>query len=70
MGMVTSHRYAILSNHMGDFREYEHGTNWGLFVAKHSHFKVIDIYEYNGKTQILLLHLPDDKDGSCLIMYI
>ena len=62
MGMVTSHRYAILSNHMGDFREYEHGTNWGLFVAKNnSHFKVIDIYEYNGKTQILLLHLPDDK---------
>ena len=62
MGMVTSHRYAILSNHMGDFREYEHGTNWGLFVAKNnSHFKVIDIYEHNGKTQILLLHLPDDK---------
>ena len=28
-GMVTSHRYAILSNHMGDFQSYEHGTNWG-----------------------------------------
>lgn len=61
MGMVTSHRYAILSNHMGDLREYEHDTNWGLFVAKNNaHFKVMDVYEYQGKTQILLLHLPDD----------
>ena len=25
-----------------------------------SHFKVLDIYEHEGKTQILLLHLPDD----------
>ena len=61
-GMITSHRYAILSNHMGDFRPFEHGTNWGLFVAKHdAHFKVMDIYEYQGKTQIILLHLPDDE---------
>lgn len=61
-GMVTSHRYAILSNHMGDFRPFEHGTNWGLFVAQHdAHFKVLDIYEYQGKTQITLLHLPDDE---------
>lgn len=65
MGMVTTHRYAILSNHMGDMREYEHDTNWGLFVAKNnSHFKVLDVYEYQGKTQILLLHLPDDNRWS------
>lgn len=61
IGMVTTHRFAILSNHMADFSEYEQGTNWGLFVARHNaHFKVLDIYEYQGRTQILLLHLPDD----------
>ena len=62
MGMITTHRFAILSNHMADFSEYEHDTNWGLFVARNNaHFKVLDIYEYQGKTQILLLHLPDDS---------
>ena len=61
MGMVTTHRFAILSNHMADLGAYEHGTNWGLFVANRSaHFKVLDVYEYQGRTQILLLHLPDD----------
>ena len=62
MGMVTSHRYAILSNHMTDLGPYEEGTNWGLFVARrNAHFKVLDVYEYRGRTQILLLHLPDDS---------
>lgn len=62
MGMITSHRFAILSNHVADFRAYEHDTNWGLFVAQRgSHFKVLDVYEYQGETQILLLHLPDDN---------
>ena len=61
MGMVTTHRYAILSNHMPSLAAFEHGTNWGLHVAQHgSHFKVLDVYEYLGRTQILLLHLPDD----------
>lgn len=65
MGMITTHRYAILSNHMRDLREFEHGTNWGLFVAKSdAHFKVLDIYIYQDKTQILLLHLPDDERWS------
>lgn len=62
MGMVTTHRFAILSNHMADFGPYEHDTNWGLFVARrNAHFKILDIYEYQGRTQILLLHLPDDN---------
>ncbi len=62
MGMKTTHRFAILSNHMGDLSAYEHGTNWGLFVAaSSSHFLVLDKYEYHGKTQIILLHLPNDK---------
>ena len=61
MGMVTTHRYSILSNHMGNLSAFEHGTNWGLCVAQHdSHFKVLDVYEYKNRTQILLLHLPDD----------
>lgn len=61
MGMVTTHRYAILSNHMGNLSAFEHGTNWGLYVAQRdSHFKVLDVYEYKDRTQILLLHLPDD----------
>ena len=47
MGMVTTHRISILSNHMADFGEYEHDTNWGLFVAKNnSHFKILDVYNY------------------------
>ena len=56
-GMVTTHRYSILSNHMVDLVLAEHGTNWGLCIAnRDSHFKVLDIYEHEGKTQILLLH--------------
>lgn len=60
-GLATTHRFSIFSNHMVDISEYEQGTNWGLCVADHeSHFKVLDVYEYEGKTQITLLHLLDD----------
>ena len=62
-GIITSHRYMILSNHMRNLRPIEHGTNWGLCVAPaNAHFKVLDIYNYGNKTQILLLHLPEDGD--------
>ncbi len=62
MGMITPYRFTILSNHMADVSLAEHGTNWGLHVARaNSHFKILDRYEYMGKTQILLLHLPDDE---------
>ena len=62
MGMVTTHRYAILSNHMADLSEFEHGTNWGLHVANiDARFKVLAMHEFNGKKLILLLHLPDDE---------
>lgn len=45
MGMKTTHRFAILSNHMRDLSAYEHGTNWGLFVAaSSSHFLILDKY--------------------------
>lgn len=65
MGMVTSHRYAILSNHMLEptTKELEQGANWGLRVAnKGSRFRVLGKHTYQGKTVIFLLHLPDD-DG-------
>lgn len=63
MGMVTTHRYAILSNHMEEptSKELEIGPNWGLRVAKPgSHFKVLGKHTYQGKTVIFLLHLPED----------
>ena len=62
-GMITTHRFAILSNHMASLESFEHGTNWGLYVAQRdSHFKVMAIHEYSKKTLILLLHLPDDEN--------
>lgn len=63
MGMVTTHRYAILSNHMEEptGKELEIGPNWGLRVAKPgSYFKVLGKHTYQGKTVIFLLHLPED----------
>ena len=54
--------YAILSNHMVDFSLIVPDNNCGLCVAKNgAHFQVLDIYSYQDKTQILLLHLPDDE---------
>lgn len=67
MGMITTHRFLILSNHMANLSAFEHGTNWGLRVAnKDSHFKVLGthVYKTHGgeeKTAIVLLHLPDDE---------
>ena len=62
MGMVTTHRYVILSNHMADLAQFEHGANWGLHVAqKDAHFKVLGLHTHAGKTGIFLLHLPDDE---------
>ncbi len=66
-GLVTSHRVSILSNHMpnlGDLvGENESAAQFGLCVAQHgSRFKVLDNFEIDGKTQILLLHLPNDEN--------
>ena len=62
MGMVTTHRFVILSNHMMDLSQFmEQNTRWGLCVAnRDSHFKVLGQSTYRGKTGIFLLHLPDD----------
>ena len=62
MGMVTTHRYVILSNHMVNFSAFEHGTNWGLHAAQcGAHFKVLAVRACRGKTGIFLLHLPDGE---------
>lgn len=61
-GMLTSHRYAIITNKIKDLSEFEHGTNWGLVVANFdSHYLVLDKYTYKNKTLITLLHLPNNN---------
>lgn len=60
-GLLTTHRMAILSNHYANLQAYEYGTNWGLCVMDQgSHFKILDRYTIEGKTQITLLHLPEN----------
>jgi hypothetical protein len=60
-GLITPHRFAILSNRYVDFGSAEHGTNWGLYVCKrNSYFKILDVYKINAKTQISLLHLNEN----------
>ena len=61
--MTTSHRYAIISNHVADLSQFEQGTNWNIHTASsNSKFKVLDVYTFNEKTQILLLHLIDNLE--------
>jgi hypothetical protein len=49
---------------MADLSKFEKDTNWGLHTAnKDSRFKVIDIFNHKGKTQIALLQLPDGFEG-------
>ncbi len=59
-GMITSHRYLILSNQMADLSIVDEAKPYGAHVGKPgSTFKVIDIYKIGEKTQIVLLHLPE-----------
>ena len=64
-GMATSHRYLILSQYMADLSKFEDKTNWGLHTANmNSRFKVLDVFTFEDKTQILLLQLPDGFEGA------
>ena len=59
-GIITTHRYAIFSNRYMDASKFEQCTNWGLCIMQSgSHFKVLDVYSKQEKTQITLLHLPE-----------
>ena len=67
-GMVTSHRYVILSNHMADFDSMlgddrdPNAPNWRLHVAgRDSRFKVLRQKTVEGRTLIFVLHLPNDE---------
>jgi hypothetical protein len=61
-GMATTHRFAILSNHMKSLEVFDL-ENRGLCVAMSgSRFKVLGTHQHNGKTFILLLHLPDGDE--------
>lgn len=66
-GMVTTHRFVIMSNHMVDFDALVGGDDdgtvpeWRLHVAnRDSRFKVLGKADIDGRTLIFLLHLPDD----------
>lgn len=62
-GMRTSHRFAILSNHAYDLSgldEADRGLH-SMAAPFGSTFQVVDVFEHAGKTQITLLHLPDDE---------
>lgn len=56
--MTTTHRFSILSNHIANLSEFENEKDWNIHTTPaNSIFKVLDVYEHNEKTQILLLHL-------------
>lgn len=57
-GMVTNDRYAILSNHMQFRQSFNSGVEGYYVCQADSHYLCLDVYEYKGKRQILLLHLP------------
>ena len=60
-GLVQSHRYMIVSDHMKLSGSEPCGANWGMYTAdKNSRFKVIDVYHFKNSTMILLYHLPED----------
>lgn len=66
-GMVTSHRFAILSNHMANLSMFGDENNWQLHVAnRDSRFKVLGKHTHQGKTAIFLLHLPDNETWKLL----
>lgn len=60
-GMRTSHRIAILSNHMADLSDLTDEGRGLAAASPGSRFQVVDVFEHAGKTQITLLHLPDDE---------
>lgn len=63
MGMVTTHRFVILSNHMTEVpRFWADDVCPDLYAAAAgAHFKVLGQHTHEQKTGIFLLHLPDDE---------
>jgi hypothetical protein len=61
-GLTTNLRYLIASAQGRDLSMFDPETaKWGLIlISSGSYFKVLDIYEKDGKTQILLLNIPEN----------
>lgn len=61
-GVGTSHRYVILSNHMVNYGYFAKDAAWQHYAAaRDSRFKVLGTHMCQGKTAIILLHLPDSE---------
>lgn len=60
-GIITNHRYIILSNHMASLDQFDADKQWALCVAnKNSRFLVLGKAEGKGKHVTVLLHLNND----------
>lgn len=60
-GIVTKHRFLIASARAKNAAIFEHGTNWGLVIMNAgSYFVVLDVFTVADKTQITLLHIPEE----------
>lgn len=60
-GIDCSCRFAILSNQFKEIASVNKNQKGLCMANKNSRFKVLDIFNIDGKTQITLLHLPDDE---------
>lgn len=59
-GFADNHRYLIISANARGFGDLDQRPEWGMCIWKlGSIFKVIDINEKLGKTQITLLEVPE-----------
>jgi hypothetical protein len=60
-GLKTNLRYLIASAQGRDLSMFDpNSAKWGLIlISPGGYFKVLDIYKRNGKTQILLLNIPE-----------
>lgn len=60
-------RFSIFSNNaveLNAITDPEHQNNWGLhLINKDSAFKVLDVYSYEEKILITLLHIPIEYDS-------
>lgn len=60
-GIITTHRYIILSNHMAPMFQFEGDKQWALCIANmDSRFLVLGKGEGKGKRVTVLLHLNND----------
>lgn len=60
-GMVTTHRFTILSNQFYDLSSFSNEQKGLCTTNREARFKILDKFSANGKTQITLLELPRDE---------